>query len=41
MKVLCVLTAFLALSSPSLADHPMPPVPEGSYEWVSHLFSAV
>lgn len=31
MKLLYALTALLALSSPSLADHPMPPVPEGGF----------
>ena len=29
MKLLYVLTAFLALSSPSLANHPVPDPPEG------------
>lgn len=29
MKPLYILTALVALSSPSLADHPMPPVPDG------------
>jgi hypothetical protein len=31
MKLLYALTALLALSSPSLADHPMPQVPEGGF----------
>ena len=34
MKLLYTLTALLALSSPSLADHPMPPVPKGGLKVV-------
>lgn len=33
MKLAYALTALLALSSPSLADHPVPPVPEGGINY--------
>ncbi len=35
-QILLALTALVALSSPSIAEHPMPPMPEGG---VSHVYA--